>query len=48
MLPLALIFIVMSYAISFPNFSQLTLAFPNFSLQGICLIEIPNFSPFLK
>ena len=38
----------MNYKTSFPNFSQLTLAFPNFSLPGIFLIEIPNFSQFLK
>ena len=44
---LALIYIVMSYA-SFPDFSQITFAFPNFSLSGIFLIKIPKFFRFLK
>ena len=44
---LALINIVTSYATSFPDFTQLTLAFPNFLLTGIFFIEIPNFSQFL-
>ena len=48
MAPLALILIVMSYEKNFPNFSQLTLAFPNFSLSEIFLIQIPNFFRFLK